>query len=286
MKDVLIRFWKPTDIPDLRDIFTASFGDPPEIAASFHRIFLTGPEVCMLAAVPEEGRPEGRPVAAVYCLPGPELRMRSHRISSVYLYAFGCLPEWRGQGITKQVYTAAFREAGRRAPASCLIPASDSLMQAYNRTGCTFVPLGRMRFAKVAGDEATEAGALPAERLSWHEYACRREECLEPYPHAVYPDSYYSLSAEYGYAFLSLPGALATVIQAEDRLIVSELLCTDADPARALAGVAAVCPAEVYEVCTPAFLPGPGELRPFAYVHTETGIITETEEFWYPFGLE
>ena len=285
MKDILIRFWKPPDIPDLRKIFAASFGDPPEIVESFHRIFLTGPEVCMLAAVPEEDRPEGRPVAAVYCLPGPELRFRAHSISSVYLYAFGCLPEWRGRGITKQVYTAAFQEAVRRAPASCLIPVSDSLMQAYNRTGYTFVPLGRTRFARVAGGVPAD-GALPAERLSWQEYARRREKYLEPYPHAVYPDSFYSLSAEYGYVFLAFPGALAAVIPAEDRIIAGELLCPGADPARVLAGVAEACPAQVYEVRTPVFMPGPGEIRPFAYVHAGTGDVPGTEEFWYPFGLE
>lgn len=286
MKDILIRSWKPQDLPDLRKIFTVCFGDPPEIAEAFHRVFLNAPEACTLAAVPEAGRPEGRPVAAVYCLPGPELRFPERRVASVYLYAFGCLPEWRGRGITKHVYTTVFREAGERAPACCLIPVSDSLMQAYNRTGCTFVPLGRSRFARVTAGEIPAAGALPAERISRQEYARRREEWLNHRPHAVYPEAFYSLGEEYGYAWLAFPGALAAVIPAGDRCIVAELLCPEADPDRALAGVAEACPAEEYEIRTPVFFPGPGEIRPFAYIHAEAEDLPVNREFWYPFGLE
>ena len=203
---------------------------------------------------------------------------------SVYLYAFACLPAWRGRGIMKQVYTVLFEEARRQAPAVCLVPASDSLMQAYNRTGRTFVPLGRIRSARVTG--AGPAGALPAERLTWQEYARRREKWLEPYPHAVYPESFYALSAEYGYVYLSLPGALAAVSSQADRMLVNELLCPSADPERALAGIAAVCPAGQYEVRTPLFFPGSGEARRFAYIHGTAEQAEEPETFWYPFGLE
>ena len=282
----MIRFWRPPDLPGLREIFTVSFGDPPETADAFHRVFLTAPEACMLAAVPEDGRPDGRPVAAAYCLPGAGLCFPEGRIPSVYLYAFGCLPEYRGRGIMKQVYTAVFEEARGQAPASCLIPVSDGLLQAYNRTGFTFVPLGRIRTAEVGGAAARDAEKLPAERIPWQAYARRREEWLKPYPHADYSDSYYELAAEYGYVFLSMPGALAVMIPLGDRFIAAELLCPSADPARALAGAAEACPAGKYEVRTPAFFPGPGKIRPYAYWHAAAGDLSGTEDFWYPFGLE
>ena len=102
--------------------------------------------------------------------------------------------------------------------------------------------------------------------------------------------------------------ALATVIPLEDRMIVAELLCPGADPACALAGIAEACPAHKYEVRTPAFFPGPGELRTFAFYHDpgergdrerrdglfrspgerRDGLFRspEPESFWYPFGLE
>ena len=285
MKEFTIRFWQPPDIPDLQKIFTAAHGDPPEIVEAFHRAFLTAPEVCLLAAVPEAGRPEGRPVAAGYSLPGPVLCFSGRQIASVYLYALGCLPEWRGRGIGMQLHTALSAETEKQAPVSCMIPAAESLLQAYNRIS-PLSALGQTRFAEMTGDEIRAAEALPAERLPWQEYARRREEWLRPYPHAAYPDPFYTLSAEYGNVFLSLPGALAAVIPLEDRCIVSELLCPGADPARALAGTAAACSAEKYEVRTPAFFPGPGKLRPFAYYHDAAGDMPAAEDFWYPFGLE
>ena len=284
MSDVMIRFWQPSDVPDLREIFSVSFGDPPEMVKAFHRCFLTAPEACMLAAVPEEKRPEGRPVAAAYCLPGPVLRDRTRRIPSVYLYAFACLPAWRGRGIMKQVYTALFAEACRRAPAACVVPASDGLMQAYNRSGCIFSPLGGIRSARMTGIGKT--GTPPADRLSWQEYARRREAWLEPYPHAVYPESYYRLMETYGMVFLSGSGALAAVSPLEDRVLVGELLCPSGNPAGALAGIAAVCPAEQVEVRTPVFFPGPGEVRPYAYMHATAESTPWPDNFWFPFGME
>ena len=251
----MIRFWQPSDLPDLQEILTVSFGDPPETVEAFYRSFLTAPEACLLAAIPEEGRPEGRPAAAAYCLPGPVLCFPEKKIPSVYLYAFACKPAWRGRGIMKQVYTALFEAACKQAPVSCIIPVSEGMLQAYNRTGFTFDPLGRVRSAEITGTEACAADALPAERLSWQEYARFREIWLKPYPHAVYPDSYYSLSAEYENVFLSLPGALAAVIPLGNRCIVSELLCPYAEPARAV-----------------AFLfPGPRRVSPFCILSCGRG---------------
>ena len=284
MSDVMIRFWQPSDIPELREIFSVSFGDPPEIVKAFHTFFLTTPDACVLAAVPDENRPEGRPVAAAYCLPGPALSVQARRIPSVYLYAFACLPEWRGRGIMKQVYTALFAEAGRKAPAACIVPASDELMEAYNRSGCIFSPLGGIRSARMTG--IGKDGFPPAERLPWQEYARRREAWLEPYPHAVYPDSYYRLMEAYGNVFLSGPGMLAAVTVLEDHALVAEMLCPSTDPAGALAAIAAACPAEQYEIRTPVFFPGPGGIHPYAYIHEAAETVSWPAGFWYPFGME
>ena len=286
MDEVIIRRWQAADMQDLRDIFTAAFGDPPEDADALHRFFLNTPEACVLAAAPDTERPEGRPVAAAYCLPGPVLCFPDHRVSSVYLYAFGCLPAWRGRGIMRRVYTSLFRAACSLAPVSCLVPVSDALLRAYNRTGCTFLPLGRIRFARFTGTEARAAAALPVERLPWQAYARLREERLKEFPHAAYPDAWYQLADTYRYSFLSLSGALAVVIPQGERRIVAELLCFGADPLCALAGITGICPSETYEVRTPVFLPGPGEIRPFVYCHESAGEALGTEEFWYPFGLE
>ena len=99
-------------------------------------------------------------------------------------------------------------------------------------------------------------------------------------------DSFYSLMAEYGSVFFSFPGALAAVNCLEDHVRVDELLCLSADPAGALAGIAAGCPAELYEVRTPVFFPGPGDVHPYAYVHDAAETMPRPDDFWYPFGLE
>ena len=51
MKEIMIRFWQPSDLPDLQEILTVSFGDPPETVEAFYRSFLTAPEACLLAAI-------------------------------------------------------------------------------------------------------------------------------------------------------------------------------------------------------------------------------------------
>ena len=54
-----VRGWISEDIPELREIFAASFGDPPEVIDAFHRTFLSGPECCAVAAVPDAEKPSG-----------------------------------------------------------------------------------------------------------------------------------------------------------------------------------------------------------------------------------
>lgn len=281
-----VRSWLPGDIPELKEIFAASFGDPPEVVDAFYRAFLAGPETCVVAAVPDTEKPEGRAVAAGYVLPGPALRFSdTASVPSVYLYALGCLPACRRRGYGMAVYRSMLARGKSMAPAECGIPASEALVQVYDRIH-PMVPLGRSRIAEMSSAGASGAEPLAVEHLSWEVYAGRREQWLGSHPHAVYPESYYRLSAEFGSLFLALPGALAALIPLEGRCVVSELLCIGADPARAVAGIAAACPAEGYEIRTPAFFPGPGSLRRFAYYHDTAEPLPAPEDFWFPFGLE
>ena len=281
-----LRSWQPSDVPDLEEIFTVSFGDPPEIARAFHRSFLTRPTACTVAAVPEEGRPGGRAVSAMYCLPGPALRFSPDEAAdSVYLYALGTLPSWRRRGIGMAVYREMMVRSLKEAPVSCIIPASEDLARKY----CEFrplLPLGSSRTAEVPGSRAQAAKPLPAEPVPWRTYDGLREEILSGRPHASCPESWYRLMEEFGNVFLRIPGALAAVIPLEGRCTVTELLCPEADPARALAGVAAACPAENYTVRTPVFFPGPGEAGPYARYAAAGKSPAVPEDFWYPFGLE
>ena len=90
----------------------------------------------------------------------------------------------------------------------------------------------------------------------------------------------------YDNLFLSFPGALAAVVPLGNRCVVSELLCTGADPARVIAGISGLCPAERYVIRTPAFFPGPGEVRPFVYCHDPEGPLSLPDDFWFAFCLE
>lgn len=281
-----VRGWQTGDIPELREIFAASFGDPPEIIDAFHRVFLSGPDCCAVATVPDAERPEGRAAAAGYLLPGPVLRFPDREdIPAAYLYALGCLPAFRRRGFGSAVYRALLGYGEKAASAVCVLPASEMLVRTYGRI-CPIRPLGGSRVAELEGPPDTDAVPPAAERLSREEYALRREECLAPYPHAAFPDSFYRLMEEYGNLFLSFPGALAAAVPLENRCVVSELLCTGADPARVIAGIAGFCPAERYEIRTPVFFPGPGEVRPFAYCHDPAGTLSLPDGFWFAFGLE
>ena len=285
MKEIVIRSWLPPDLPDLKDIFTVSFGDPPEVVDAFFRAFPAGSCSCVLAAVPEDGRPDGRPVAAGYRLDGLTLHFSARKqVPCGYLYALGCLPAWRGRGLGMELHKRMFVDAGEQSTVSCMIPVSESMLQAYLRLGRAF-PLGRVRFADHSrADLAAGPPAPAAEDLPPAEYARRREALLASRPHAEYPAAWYSLMADFGNRFLALPGALAAVIPLEDRCVVAELLCPDANPSAAIAGVAAACPAQRYVVRTPVFFPGPGEIRGFAYHNSAEE--EAPEDFWFPFGLE
>ena len=281
-----VRGWISEDIPELREIFAASFGDPPEVIDAFHRTFLSGPDCCAVAAVPDTEKPSGKAVAAGYLLPGPVLCFPDMEdIPAAYLYALGCLPDYRRRGFGSAVYGALLAHGEKTASPVCVLPASEALVRAYGRV-CPIRPLGGSRVAELDGPRAAGAAPLAAVRLGREEYALRREECLAPYPHAAYPDAFYRLMDEYGNLFLSFPGALAAVVPLENRCVVSELLCTGADPARVIAGIAGLCPAERYEVRTPVFFPGPGEVRSFVYCHDPAGALSVPVSFWYAFGLE
>lgn len=281
-----VRNWRPEDIPEMRKIFAASFGDPPEVIDAFHRVFLTGPDCCAVAAVPDAERPDGKAVAAGYLLPGPVLRFPDREdIPAAYLYALGCLPDFRRRGFGSSVYRALLANGEKTGAMVCVLPASEVLVRAYGRV-CPICPLGSSRVAELEDWRAADAVPLAPKRLSREEYALRREECLAPYPHAAYPESFYRLMDEYDNLFLSFPGALAAVVPLGNRCVVSELLCTGADPVRVIAGIAGLCPAERYEIRTPVFFPGPGEVRSFVYCHPPADEMFLPDSFWFAFGLE
>jgi len=283
---ISIRLWQPSDIPALREIFSATFGDSPEEVDAFFRAFLHAPRACVLASVTMPEHPAGLTVSAVYCIPGPVLRFSSrNQVPSGYLYALGCLPAWRHRGIGMAVYREMLRQSRLEAPAACGIPADEGLVQAYDRIH-PMIPLGRTRFAEFRGEALSADAPFRAEPISEEDYARRREDWLSSHPHAVYPDSWFRLMAEYGSLFLALPGALAAVTPGKDRCVVQELLCPDADPLAALSGIARLCPAKIYEVRTPVFFPAPGEVRRWAYYHHAEEGTPAPEDFWYPFGLE
>ena len=155
-----VRGWISEDIPELREIFAASFGDPPEVIDAFHRTFLSGPDCCAVAAVPDAEKPSGKAVAAGYLLPGPVLCFPDlEDIPAAYLYALGCLPDYRRRGIglrmvqlatdiTKIVYT-------KRGVSDFDLYDHDAFCEAYGFTPLQFIDV-RETLAALARGEAAE----------------------------------------------------------------------------------------------------------------------------------
>ncbi len=115
-------------IPELRALWTAVFGDGPDFLDPFFaRVFV--PENTLVWTE------EGCVVSALYILPY-SIPNKGETLRAAYLYALATEPAWRGRKIMSQLIAESFRLCAARGYAlSMLVPAKDSIFGFYRSFG-------------------------------------------------------------------------------------------------------------------------------------------------------
>jgi len=120
---------RPGDVPALKRIWTACFGDED----GYQELFFTHRYSPENAVVWREG---GIPIAMTHLMPYTMADEAGRFHCCYYLYAVSTLPEYQGRGISTQLLSYAEQTAGERgAAAVSLVPAEPSLFDFYRKRG-------------------------------------------------------------------------------------------------------------------------------------------------------
>ena len=260
MDNVIIRPWRPDDLPRLVALWREGFGDDESYIDAFHALFLK-PDACLVAEA------DGKAVSAMYIINGPLLFPPSGRsLSTAYTYALATDPAYRNRGIGTAVYKACTSAALQWADASCVLPAEPGLYGFYAKAS-NAVPMSRIREALIPREALTGVVRGAAASISAGEYYLRRKALLRGQPYAVMTPALLSLESlhmqRFGGGMLDLDGDIAAVEMDGDTCRILELLAPEGDWEDVLATVADRFPAERYAVRSPLFFPGPEQIRPF-----------------------
>ena len=196
------------------------------------------------------------------------------------------MPEYRGRGIGSVVYKAANEAILKSADAACILPAEPGLYAFYERTaGVT--PVSHAREAVISREEITGSEPRMAVRFPAERYAGVREQILSGLPHAVLPVEYYEFLEETGTEFFLLENGLAAAENDGKTCRILELLDSEEDYMRSVAGIARWCRADEYIVRTPLFFPGPGQERPFMLaLMNQDPAYRIPDDLWWGLGMD
>jgi len=279
MAEFVLRPWRTSDLPQMRQLITDTYGDPPEVTDAFYRHFLT-PDSCLVAEA------EGTIVSACYALPGPEIRWpMGNGYSTEYLYAMSTREAYRGHQLGVTLSRRIIDEILDRSDCAYGVPASPGLFPVYQRI-CGTTPFTDVMENTQDRETLLQYPTAEATPISPTRYAALREEMLANQAHGIYPAAYFALMEEFGVRFLALPGALAAAETVDGVCHVWELLAPAGNVPTVAAAVAALCPAELYILRTPLFWPGEGKRRTFTSGRMREGLPTPPADCWLPFSLE
>ncbi len=280
MTDVILRPWQPDDKPQLKGLWKLAFGDPDEYIDAFFGRFLI-PGGCVVAET------DGKVVSAMYIIGGQTAYpYRSNTLSAGYTYALATLPEYRGRGIGSAVYKAATDAALQTADAACVLPAETGLYPFYEKASgakpLSYVRETRLKKTDLAGISAVNAARIPALH-----YAGMREWLMGGMPHVTFDDAVFDFMEETGTDFFVLENGVAAADTSDGLCRITELLVSNGDFSGAIAGVARWCSAQDYIVRSPAFMDGPGEIRPFVLsVLRKAPDYSLPNDLWWGFGMD
>lgn len=218
--DRICRFAEPPDLPEIRRLWRDGFPEDTgeEIDEFLRRVNLSSE--CLLAL---EG---SRAVSMAFLLPAV-LTSGEERWPVWYLYAAATRADRRGEGLFRELLTAAEKTARKTNRAAIFLrPASQRLSLYYERLG----------FEPFFCCESGSGQAKPAERLavsviSPAEYAARRAKVL--------PETAVLWEPRFLHGTVCMPEGLAVCEPRNGTLYVRELLCAPQERERLCAGLAA-----------------------------------------------
>ena len=219
-----IRVANSSDIPRLEEIWIEIFGDSYGFLSRFFDILFP-------ASVAFAAEESGQLIGSAYVLDICALKSGGTSLPCPYIYAVGVLPEFRGNGIGKQLILACRDYCRENYGASCIVPAGSSLFDYYHNTA-DYLP------AFYASDFDIEAeGSVKAAitQIDAEKYGELREKLLGDKAHLAFSSAglcfleslcqmqdggLYILNADDSYA-------IAACEIGDNGLCIKEILCTD-----------------------------------------------------------
>ena len=144
----------------LRTLWTECFGNEDNWIDTFFRTALVPDHVCVRNR-------QGRLAAALCWM---DVSCRGQKLA--YLYAIATAPDWRGQGLCRELMASACETLTRQHYAGCIVvPAEDGLRQMYRKMGFeNFGGIGKLSIRR--------GEPVPIRRISPEEYARLRRSFL------------------------------------------------------------------------------------------------------------
>lgn len=243
------RFSQEQDRPKLKEVWKCSFGDSDELIERFLDHFGVNSGI-----VGEFG---GDIVCAAYILPTDGLVLEDKsRHSCSYLYAISVLPEYRGNGLGKEVTLAAIEFSSKLGNEfTVLKPSDEGLFDFYASLG--FADFSYSNELKLSPSELIAAeNNLKILPISPEKYHSIRDLNLEGRAHIALSGKAAAYQGRLGELYcLRHEGNeyCAAVEKAGDTLFVKELIVPEALIMLAVSAISAEIPASSYQVALPVF---------------------------------
>ena len=226
VKNYRIREYDSSDVPALKALWQAVFGDPSSL---LDRFFLLLPQIgsCCIA------ESEGHIIGAAYILTDFVLRnLGQTDRRCAYLYAVATEETWRGNGIGRAVSIGA-ADLGRNRGAEmiCTLPAEKSLYDWYASILNLTHTSTRSVFFSRENSLLIEPESFSLRPVSESVYLSRREELLRKTPHIIPGTAVFSFQAElcrtYGGGLYQWHDGVLCAYVEEDSIKVVEFLSYD-----------------------------------------------------------
>ncbi len=245
MTDMIVREYRPEDIPALSALWARVFGDSVALIGDFFRLL---PDMGTGLAAEADGEIAG----AAYIITGMELADCGNRPPVCgYIYAVAVEERFRGLGLGGRL-TLAAAEKGRERGASiiCTLPAESALYNWYEKL------LGVQCALSRAESRLPAAGGEPVMALSSTEYMLWRETMLRGRCRLRLSNPSLEfqrlLCREYGGGFFAAGGCVGAAYREGDEALIRELIGPEEARPRCAAAIAAHLGAKYALLYTPA----------------------------------